>query len=283
MLADVRRPGDEVIVADSASSTDAPRRVATAAGVRVVRCARPGASRARNAGWRAARRPVVAFVDDDCLPRPGWVDALTAPFADPSVAFVFGRIEAGTDGTPLSVLDDASARPVGPGTPLDRLGGAGNLAVRRDVLATVGGFDEVLGAGAPLRASEDKDLQWRLLAAGWRGAYAPDARVVHDAGRSRLGGLRIWFSYGVGEGAMAAKAGRDTTFPRAVVTVTAAARRPSAPTPGRLAAAALVQAGRDLAAGYRFGVLAGCCRAAGALAGARLARSNPVHDGRYVP
>src|SRR3546814_14989469 len=40
-----------------------------------------GPAPGRNAGWRAARAPVVAFIDDDCTPAPGWVAALARAFA----------------------------------------------------------------------------------------------------------------------------------------------------------------------------------------------------------
>ena len=40
---------------------------------RVVHAQRPGASSARNTGWRAALAPLVLFVDDDILPEPALV------------------------------------------------------------------------------------------------------------------------------------------------------------------------------------------------------------------
>ncbi|HZY76948.1 MAG TPA: glycosyltransferase, partial [Jatrophihabitantaceae bacterium] len=48
---------DELVVADSASlDPDAVAAVARGAGATLVRCARPGVGRARNAGWRAGTR-----------------------------------------------------------------------------------------------------------------------------------------------------------------------------------------------------------------------------------
>jgi GT2 family glycosyltransferase len=38
--------------------------------VRILRAARAGASAARNVGWRAARAPLVLFLDDDIVPTP---------------------------------------------------------------------------------------------------------------------------------------------------------------------------------------------------------------------
>src|SRR3546814_267097 len=77
----------EVVVVDDAS-TDATPQVLTAAQERaqiqltVLRQATNGGpAPGRNAGWRAARAPVVAFIDDDCTPEPGWVAALARAFA----------------------------------------------------------------------------------------------------------------------------------------------------------------------------------------------------------
>src|SRR5579864_2583026 len=45
-----------------------------------------GASGARNTAIACARGHVLAFLDDDAVPRPDWLEWLTAPFCDPRVA-----------------------------------------------------------------------------------------------------------------------------------------------------------------------------------------------------
>src|SRR5690606_41502889 len=50
-----------------------------------------GPAGARNAGWRAARAPIIAFTDDDTLPEPGWLEAGLAAMASGAEAAV-GRI-----------------------------------------------------------------------------------------------------------------------------------------------------------------------------------------------
>jgi glycosyltransferase involved in cell wall biosynthesis len=35
-----------------------------------------GAARARNMGWRRAHAVWIVFVDDDCVPQPGWLHEL---------------------------------------------------------------------------------------------------------------------------------------------------------------------------------------------------------------
>lgn len=260
-----------VLVVDSASEDDTSA-VAREAGVEVIRCELPGASVARNAGWRHARTPVVAFLDDDCLPEPGWVQALAAPFDDPTVGVVFGRVGLEEEGTAaLAILERDEAHGLDVGSPLADYGYTANVAFRRDALATLGGFDEVLGAGSPLHASEDKDLTWRLLRAGWAGRYDPAARVVHRQWRSRSTALRTYFHYGIGEAAFVAKARRIDPTAGATLGHQAGLRRQ---------VTVVTDALRDR---YEYGALTGVVGAAGAVVGRVLARRYRIVDGRFVP
>ncbi|HVB27417.1 MAG TPA: glycosyltransferase family A protein, partial [Mycobacteriales bacterium] len=166
------RPGDELVVVDSASRDPRVAKVLEAAAgsglpLRVVRCERPGASRARNAGVAATTAPVIAFVDDDCRPTAGWTAAIAGAFArHPEIGFAYGSVIADdAPGIAVAVLPDAPLH-----ADLGNIIGLGhgaNLAVRSTAFQSVGGFDEALGPGAPLRAAEDKDLQARLLRSGW--------------------------------------------------------------------------------------------------------------------
>jgi glycosyltransferase involved in cell wall biosynthesis len=204
------REGDELVVVDSASTSAATRELAESRGVRVVRCAEPGASRARNAGIDATTASVIAFTDDDCLPDPGWVEAIAAAFdGDPTLGFLTGQVTADTEGSAVSVITDAGARALGADDDVLDMGHGANLAARRAAIDAVGGWDVELGAGAPLRACEDKDLLWRILRAGWRGRYEPSAQVVHRQWRERSALRRLEFSYGFGGGAFGVKAARS--------------------------------------------------------------------------
>lgn len=137
--------------------------------VRMARNVGPAA--ARNAGWRRARAPVVAFTDDDCVPQPGWLAALVAAVA------------AGAD--------LAQGRTVPHPAQLHRRRGfyrtiettaetgfyeTCNIAYRREVLERLGGFDERFR----LPYGEDTDLAWRAKEAGCRSAFVPEALVWHE-------------------------------------------------------------------------------------------------------
>lgn len=266
-------PG-EVIVVDSASSS--PFAVAPASGrVALVRCDQPGASRARNAGWRAARGSLVAFVDDDVRVAPDWAARVCAPFADPQVVLVTGTVAAGealdegaAGDRPVAVTDDVASGHFDHGA-LGNVGASANLAVRRASLDAVGGFDESLGAGARFRAAEDLDLFDRLLALGG-GWHAREAVGWHDQWRSRRELLALEVAYGIGYGVRLSKVLRSDR------------RRGLA-----LARYEIRRLGRDVVHDLRhtsaFGVVSRVTWSAAALAGWVRGRRVPVRHGHLEP
>src|SRR4051794_9244985 len=91
LRADPAAAGLPVVVVDDGSAVPVPH----APGVRVIRHDRPrGPAAARNAGLRAATTPLVAFLDSDCVPRPGWLQRLRPHLDDPRLAVVAPRIAA---------------------------------------------------------------------------------------------------------------------------------------------------------------------------------------------
>jgi len=82
---------------------------------------------------------------------------------------------------------------------------AGNMALYRTAFAEVGLFDERLGAGGRFPSSEDNDLCFRLLEAGYRIVYEPLAVLEHRAWRTKGDYVRLRWRYGRGNGAYYAK------------------------------------------------------------------------------
>jgi cellulose synthase/poly-beta-1,6-N-acetylglucosamine synthase-like glycosyltransferase len=199
------RPGDELVVVDSASRTDATATIARALGIEPIRVAEPGLARARNAGIAASRNPLVAFTDDDCRPDAGWLSAAARAFSEPHVGAVTGRVRSGRPaGLANSTLDRPDRRVVAGVTDPARLGHGANMAYRRAALESIGRFDERLGAGTPMRSGEDVDAFFRTLEAGWTLVYEPEASVLHDEQRDEET-LGLRYGYGLGNGAFRAK------------------------------------------------------------------------------
>lgn len=126
-----------------------------------------GPAAARNRGWRHARAPIIAFTDDDTVPDSGWLAAGLAAMSA-GVDALTGRIEMPLPARPSDIERDAAG-----------LSSAefvtANCFVRREVLETVGGFDERFR----MAWREDSDLHFTLLEGGYTIMRAPDALVVH--------------------------------------------------------------------------------------------------------
>jgi mycofactocin glycosyltransferase len=180
-----------IVVDDDSCDPAAIARVASGAGARVLRReVNGGPGAARNTGLAAADTPLVAFLDSDCVPSPGWLDALLPHFADPAVGAVAPRIVPDEPGRTWlaryegasSTLDmGARASIVRPGSRVPYVPGAA-LVVRRAAAST--GFAETM------RVGEDVDFVWRLAASGWRVRYEPAAAMRH---RHRVR-LPEWFA-----------------------------------------------------------------------------------------
>jgi glycosyltransferase involved in cell wall biosynthesis len=272
----VEQQADEILVVDSASATPATAAVAADFGVETIRVAAPGLAKARNAAMRRTTAPVVAFTDDDCVPRPDWAQAIRARFTKSTAAgerlgFVAGRVVADGEGQPVSVLLGAVPRRYAGGDDASYIGHGANLAVARACWEAVGGFDELLGVGATLRSAEDTDLMWRALREGWVGQFDPHAVVAHLQWRGRSGALRASYGYGVGAGALRSKVGRMGGHQ--------AARRFAA---GSLRHTAKLLAD-DARSGYEFGVAVNLARAAGIAVGRVRAARMPIVDGHLGP
>jgi len=267
-----RRPGDELIVADSASTTQGTARAADRAGARVVRCDRPGASAARNAAAASTDAEVLLFTDDDCLPAGGWASAMAEPFVDPTVGWATGRVAADRETRlPLSVTDGLAGRRFRRGDDPFDAGHGANMAFRRSALLSAGGFDEALGAGVALGGAEDADALWRVLQLGWEGVQVPGAVVVHRQWRPESTAMRSQWRYGLGAGAFAVKAHRLGMDPDWLLLRRAAWERSAALLP------------RHLRAGYQTGAAADALRFAGALIGSVTGRFKRLGAGNFSP
>ena len=174
-----------VIVVDDGSPSPIGAAIAAVAqrhGARYVRLPENrGASAARNVGAQLASTPLVAFLDADCLPPPGFPGRLVDHLADPTVALVAPRIVSSARGhgsiaayeRRRSALDmGPRPSPIRPYGPVWYVPSAAMVA-RRDALEA--GFDEDLSLG------EDVDLVWRLHDAGWQLRYDPRMTVAHEA------------------------------------------------------------------------------------------------------
>jgi glycosyltransferase involved in cell wall biosynthesis len=157
---------------------------------------KPGKSRALNSGIREAHGNVLAFMDDDVVVEPTWLQNLTSALSDSSCAGVGGRILPRWTGPPPPWLPTGERYGLAPLAMFD-LGlepGAlteapfgTNMAFQRGVFERYGEFRTDLGPrpGSEIR-NEDTEFGQRLLNAGERLYYEPSAVVYHEVSETRL-------------------------------------------------------------------------------------------------
>jgi O-antigen biosynthesis protein len=196
-LESVRYPQFETIVVNNGSSEEDIKAIACRHGVKYIYVPVPGLSRARNAGAKASQAEVIAYIDDDAIPEPEWLDHLIAQFQDPMTIVVTGRVErteAHTEAERISKAMDPPLSERSQRVIVDKnaeewfekcnFGGVGigcNMAIRRSAWNEWPGFDERLGRGAAIDAGEEHFAFFSLVRRGYRVVYTPDAVVAHSS------------------------------------------------------------------------------------------------------
>ena len=191
-LADVlaqRHPAFEVLIVDQSPDHEAETWATLRSlppQARRVRLTEPSVTAAVNAGVRLAGAPLLLFLDDDVeIDDRELLDRHVRHYDDPSVAGVVGRIvnaerradlprpaAAGALGFLQMNFDHPYAMDV------PTAAGA-NMSFRRELVERLGGFDERYTANA---FRWETDFSLRVIRAGYRIRYDPEARVLHHYG-----------------------------------------------------------------------------------------------------
>lgn len=196
----------QVIVVDS-NSTDGTRAVAERYDVEFICISERSMVKARNVGLRHVRGTIVAYVDDDTIASKNWSKYITAPYKEPTVGGVGGRV------VPVNINDvftvSSKYRDVGrvfengfvlnnyetyaeSNIEVDTLIGC-NMSFRTAILRKAGGFDENF-KGSCFR--DDTDASLRVKHQNYKLLYCPNALVWHRyKGKTVNRQWFYWYTY----------------------------------------------------------------------------------------
>lgn len=204
LMSQAERPREtEIIVVDNGSS-DGTAAVVKNFPVTLLCEPKRGPSAARNRGLYAARGEVIAYLDADTLPTRRWLAEIAAPFVDPAIVLVAGRLMGYRPETTAEKFyalfyvdreqEDAHAVsfPFAP---------SANMAVRRAAALAIGGWDE------DFRVAQDMELSYRLVnefktpihyqprALVFLRTRATDAQLNRQAFKYGQGRAKLWMRY----------------------------------------------------------------------------------------
>jgi glycosyltransferase involved in cell wall biosynthesis len=176
-LAVLNYPEYEVIVVNDGSRDRTLEIAESYQYCRTISQPNKGLSVARNVGAEAATGEIVAYTDSDCVADPDWLTYLVAKmeasnlaacggpnFPPPEDDLVPATVAVAPGGPTHVLISDEVA---------EHIAGC-NMAFRRDVLLSLGGFDPIYRA-----AGDDVDICWRLQDAGYTIGFSPAAVVWH--------------------------------------------------------------------------------------------------------
>ena len=193
----------ECIVVDNNSSDNTRERIEAftsehnSLNIRYIFEENQGLSYARNAGIKASRGDIIAFIDDDERIVEDFVTAYIDLFDQHPDAMAAGgeiiaeyptgrprwmsRYTERPIANPMSFGDRVKIFPAG------RIPGGGNMAMRRRLFDCIGMFNTSLGrTGKRLLGGEESDLFERIAKHGYRAYYTPRAVMYHIIPEDKL-------------------------------------------------------------------------------------------------
>lgn len=184
-----------------------------------LRTATVGAGKARNLAIASTDAEIICFTDDDCELTPDWAQRLTEEMqADATLGLAFCAVNEAPspDSVGYAPMHEISRKAVITGISStlrpEMLGIGAGMAVRREAVIAVGGFDPEMGPGSLFPSADDREVALRLLMNGWAIADLPGLDVVHHGHRAAGPDLRALTKRDfIALGAMMAKVARSDT------------------------------------------------------------------------
>jgi GT2 family glycosyltransferase len=167
----------EVLVVNDGSTDNTAETVGQYRGVRLINQVNAGPAAARNRGALDAEGKILLFTDDDCIPTPGWLDAMLDPFKDPEVVAAKGvyRTRQKSLVARFVQVDYEDRYRIMAAVPDIDFIDTYSAAFLRERFLEMDGYD----TSFPVACAEDAELSYRMSTRGWKMRFAPAAIVYH--------------------------------------------------------------------------------------------------------
>ncbi|MBI4698240.1 MAG: glycosyltransferase [Nitrospirae bacterium] len=185
----------EIIIVDD-GSTDNTSQIIKQYPFQYIYQDNSGPAKARNTGWQKACGEVICFTDSDCIPHKDWIKRLLEGFTSDDIGAVAGSYDIANPESLLSqcVHEEIRLRHSAfMNKDNIKAFGSYNVAIRRDVLERVRGFNEAYTAAS----GEDNDLSYRILREGLKIKFKEDALVAHHHPEVLFKYLREQYRHGL--------------------------------------------------------------------------------------
>jgi len=183
----------EVIVVDDGSEDKSGEAASRYKEVKVLHQKHANAGSARNLGIKHARGDIILFIDADCVAQDNWIEEMTSPFHDPTIAAVKGRYltrQSGLIARLVQLEFEERYRKMAKFEYTDFVDSY-SAAFRKEVLEETGGFNPALSM------SEDAQLSYALSKRGYKMVFNQKAIVYHKHPDSiwKYFRVKFWRSY----------------------------------------------------------------------------------------
>lgn len=189
----LRYPDFEVIVVNGPSTDGSNEYLHNqwSGKIKILHCNEANLSKSRNIGIVSAAGDILAFIDDDAVPEPDWLDNIIPLYGDLLVGAVGGfvrdnsgvsfqakYIHSGRDG--FSKCQESESLSKNSDNLFNGMIGV-NSTFRKTALIAIGGFDEEFAYFL-----DETDVCARLIDAGYKIETAPNAEVHHKYAASHI-------------------------------------------------------------------------------------------------
>lgn len=183
----------EIIIVDDGSNDNTLDVLNQIKDIKVLSQSNSGPASARNNGAKASSGDILVFTDSDTVPHKDWLKNLTEPFSDSDIAASTGTYSIENSESKLaSLIQYEIGNKHSKYKDYVAFGGSYNLAIRRDLFFSIGGFNEEYKSAS----GEDVDISYKILKRGHKIKFVKDAVVGHFHPECLVKYLKTQFKHG---------------------------------------------------------------------------------------